>query len=146
MASATADQYRARSKSPNPASAMNDRHTSSTSRAPTPARTAATISPPGASRAARPPTASADQMQPSASRAQPSGANFSSASVCSKESKLGSGSICPHSVRSVSEPSSAMSNAVRVPVKDSEMIRVRLSGVTTIPLGNSMSPATSRAG
>ena len=46
-----------------------------------------TISPPGAIRAARPPTASADQMWPSASSAQPSGANLSSASVCSNESK-----------------------------------------------------------
>jgi hypothetical protein len=38
-----------------------------------------------------------------------------------------------------------MSKAVSRPAKDSEMIRVELSGVTTMPLGNAMSSATWRA-
>ena len=42
-------------------------------------------------------------------------------------------------------PSAAMSNAVSLPAKDSEMIRVALSGVMTMPFGNSMSVATHRA-
>ena len=42
-------------------------------------------------------------------------------------------------------PSVAMSNAVRRPANDSEMISVELSGVITMPLGNSRSPATLRA-
>ena len=38
-----------------------------------------------------------------------------------------------------------MSNAVSRLAKDSEMISVELSGVTTMPLGNAMSDATRRA-
>jgi hypothetical protein len=38
-----------------------------------------------------------------------------------------------------------MSNAVSRPAKDSEMISVELSGVTTMPFGNAMSSATLRA-
>ena len=41
-------------------------------------------------------------------------------------------------------PSSAMSNAVSLRAKDSAMISVELSGVTTMPLGNAMSSATRR--
>ena len=42
-------------------------------------------------------------------------------------------------------PSAAMSKAVSRPAKDSEMISVALSGVTTMPLGNARSSATMRA-
>ena len=42
-------------------------------------------------------------------------------------------------------PSASMSNAVSRPANDSEMMSVELSGVTTMPLGNSMPPATWRS-
>ena len=38
-----------------------------------------------------------------------------------------------------------MSNAVKRPAKDSEMISVELSGVITMPFGNARSSATLRA-
>ncbi len=39
-------------------------------------------------------------------------------------------------------PSTAMSNAVSLPAKDSDTISVELSGVTTMPFGNSTPSAT----
>ena len=69
-------------------------------------------------------------MAPSASRQMPSPAPGPPRSA--------------HRRRLERAPSGAMSNAVSRPAKDSAMISVWLSGVTTIPLGKAMSSATWR--
>ena len=79
---------------------------------PSGAATSSTIAPPGAIRAQRAPTSSADQMCSSASSPQPSGPKRSLPSVSSKVVNSGVSAICAQMRRSVSDPSSAIVNAV----------------------------------
>ena len=72
-------------------------------------------------------SAACDQIAASASTQMPSGPSPSA-----------------HVRRPVSVPSSPMSNALRRPANDSATTSVEPSGVTTIPFGKSMSPATFR--